>query len=61
MRFSDPARRHKHMKEAHGYMPTGPRKKYRTTDSYKDVSAQFETMPPWETGPGSSKGAGPSK
>ncbi|THH11938.1 hypothetical protein EW145_g317 [Phellinidium pouzarii] len=45
-KFSDPARRHKHMVEAHGYNPQGPRKRYRTTDSYHNNS-HFETLAPW--------------
>ena len=43
---SDPARRHKHMVEAHGYNPQGPRKRHRTTDSYH-ANSHFETLAPW--------------
>ncbi|KLO07538.1 hypothetical protein SCHPADRAFT_945187 [Schizopora paradoxa] len=46
--FSDPARRHKHMVEAHGYNPQGPRKRHRTTDSYH-INSQFENLTPWTT------------
>ena len=35
-RFSDPARRHKHMVEVHKYIPQGPRKRNRTVNSYHE-------------------------
>ncbi|KAL5487663.1 hypothetical protein ACEPAI_5771 [Sanghuangporus weigelae] len=44
--FSDPARRHKHMVEAHGYNPQGPRKRHRTVDSYH-TNKNFESLAPW--------------
>lgn len=38
-RFSDPARRHKHMVEVHSYSPQGPRKRHRTTEDYHKISS----------------------
>ncbi|TDL29880.1 hypothetical protein BD410DRAFT_834117 [Rickenella mellea] len=43
MSFNDPARRHKHMVDVHGYVPQGPRKRHRTAGNY----ASFEAIAPW--------------
>lgn len=50
MAFNDPARRHKHMVDVHGYKPQGPRKRHRTVDDYQNKT-EYEDIAPWTVQP----------